>query len=447
MSEGATAGTNNSRRRGGRLGVLAVFDQCLYSGTNFLTAVLIGRWAGASELGTYTLAISITVLMMSLQRSLLIAPFVVIRSGLDESEKTSMRNTIVSIALGLVFVSSLMCLIAGTLSKHQVLLALSVAIGGGLLRDFVRRMAISDYQYNRVIAVDGLVAVLQLGGLLWIAKLNASNIELTASMALAWCGLVWSMVATFFLGGLIRSTKNRSEEKSESVDAIEAGTNPQSNNQLRKHAFSTTENFKTLWPTGRWISLTQVISTLQAYAMPWVLAVAHSMELAGVYAACWTMVQVVSPAIEGVCNLLEPGLASAAAQPTMASFHRLMRNVTVLFSILMGALVIAAIFFGDQLLALSYGKEFASHQSVLVLLTVAAAVGNTSIPANKALIQLGWASANSFIAGIALVLTVVSAFLCLRWIGPEGAAWGLLIGTTFGFLTRWWLLRKAVAHD
>lgn len=413
--------TTEKLRRDGRLGVLAIFDQCLYSGTNFLTTIVIGRLAGASELGAYTLAFSITVLLISLQRSLLVAPYVVIRGDLSPEWQQSLRAAIAWWAGFLAIGASLVIVGVGVGIRNTTVMALGFCIGAAMVRDFVRRIAFSDYRFTRVIFVDGAVAILQLGGLFAIHRLDPMGYSLTAPVALMWCGLVWGVVG---MTGMF----------------------------LSRHEFESAcprlkENLALVWPTGRWIGLTQVISTMQAYAMPWVLAIFHSIELAGVYAACWTMVQVVSPAIEGVCNLLEPALASASKQSDRGEFNRVMTRVTLLFAVLMATLIVGAVVLGDQLLGLAYGDEFSSYQTILILLTIAAAIGNTSIPANKALIQRGWALSNAWVAAGALLISVVTAGVCLRWIGPEGAAWGLVAGCTFGFIVRWTLLAMVPRTD
>lgn len=417
----ARPANSGESRRGGRLGMLAILDQCLYSGTNFLTTIVIGRLAGASELGAYTLAFSITVLLISLQRSLLVAPYVVIRGDLSPDQQNDLRTAIAWWAGLLAVVASLVILVAGISIENMTVMALGICIGAAMVRDFVRRIAFSDYRFTRVIIVDGSVAVLQLGGLFAIHQWAPMGYPLNAPVALLWCGFAWGVVG---LPGMF----------------------------LSRHEFGSTsprlkENLKLVWPTGRWIGLTQVISTMQAYAMPWVLAVFHSIELAGVYAACWTMVQVVSPAIEGVCNLLEPALASASNQSDRVAFNRVMTRVTLLFAILMAILIVGAIVLGDRLLGIAYGDEFASYQTILILLTVAAAIGNTSIPANKALIQRGWALANAGVAAGSLLISVVTACVCLRWIGPEGAAVGLVAGCMFGFIVRWTLLAMVSRVD
>ena len=63
--------SSNDKQSLSKLGSLAILGQCFYTGTNFLTAVLVGRWGGAVELGEYSLAFSIAMILYALQLSLI----------------------------------------------------------------------------------------------------------------------------------------------------------------------------------------------------------------------------------------------------------------------------------------------------------------------------------------------------------------------------------------
>jgi O-antigen/teichoic acid export membrane protein len=414
-----TSSSASPRKRAGMLGILAIVDQCLYSGTNFVTAILIGRFAGATELGAYALAFSIVVLLMSLQRSLLVSPFIVIRSTFDETQNHAMRSSIAWSAAAIAIGSSAVCILVGLVLSLPITLALAAAIVTGLLRDFVRRMSMADYQLIGVLVIDAVVAILQLAGLVYLSQTATPG--LSAVTALWCCAGVWGVVGGI---GVMCSWAS-----------YNSGQPDLRNNVAR------------LWPIGRWVSLTQVISTLQAFAIPWVMAFAHSIELAGVYAACWTMVGVISPAIEGICNLLEPALATAAGQHRPREFNGLLRFVTFIFGILMGGLVLLAYFGGEFALAWSYGESFVTYHGILVLLTLAAAIGNIAIPANKALIQLGYAYANSVTSAMTLVIAISLAVVGLQVIGVAGPALALVLGNAIGFLLRWWLLWRIPTDD
>src|ERR1041385_836731 len=65
---------------------LAVFDQLLVSGTSFIAAVLIGRFAGSAELGVYSIAISLLASMLALQNALVLLPYSIQQHWAGSSE-------------------------------------------------------------------------------------------------------------------------------------------------------------------------------------------------------------------------------------------------------------------------------------------------------------------------------------------------------------------------
>lgn len=57
-----------------RKGTLAVLDQGLISGSNFLISVLLARWMGATQYGAYALAFSILLLLLITYQALVLEP-------------------------------------------------------------------------------------------------------------------------------------------------------------------------------------------------------------------------------------------------------------------------------------------------------------------------------------------------------------------------------------
>src|SRR5688572_11745385 len=56
---------------------IALMDQAVVSGANFLTSVLVGRWCGLAELGAFALGCTVLVYALALQESFIASPYVV----------------------------------------------------------------------------------------------------------------------------------------------------------------------------------------------------------------------------------------------------------------------------------------------------------------------------------------------------------------------------------
>ena len=71
--------------------MLAITDQALISGTNFVTAVIIGRRCGAETLGLFALIASAMAMTIGIQDQLITAPYVLYhnrRHGLNLQKYT-----------------------------------------------------------------------------------------------------------------------------------------------------------------------------------------------------------------------------------------------------------------------------------------------------------------------------------------------------------------------
>src|SRR5581483_10624916 len=71
-----------------RRGVLAVTDQGLMSGSNFILSVLLARWLAPEQYGAYALALSVFYFVSSVHQALLLEPM----SVLGTSEYSKVRR-------------------------------------------------------------------------------------------------------------------------------------------------------------------------------------------------------------------------------------------------------------------------------------------------------------------------------------------------------------------
>lgn len=398
-----------ARRGFGRFGASSILDQCLFSGTNFVTAVLIGRYAGPSELGTYVLCFSVIMLAIALQRAMLISSYVIVRNSLDGTQVRAMRGAILLTTGGFALALAVLAIFAVSIPQITVALAMTmmIALPAALLRDFHRRIAIAELNLPTAIVLDGVVTILQIGAL-WILVVNK---RIDAVNALLVCSGVWVVVGA---AGLSVARKQYA---------------------VQLHAVR--ENLMRLWPIGRWVGLSQLVSTAQAFITPWVMAIAHSAELAGIYAACWSIVQVASPAIEGLGNVLSPSFAKNAHDQAWDDLNRNVRAAASLFASMMTALTIAVFFAGGFMLERLYGTDYSQHALILVVLSIAATVNNVGIPANKALVQLGHAKLCFYIGLVGFIVSTGMAFALLVMMGAIGAACGLVFGAAIASIARW----------
>ena len=388
----------------------SILDQCFFTGTNFLTSVFVGKLGGEDELGVYTLVFSLVMLAIALQRTLLITPYVVIRDRLASDQRSQLRGTMLfaSVSVALAFLAIGGVVIA---TGYWLVGLATAAVGAGLVRDFVRRLGVADLQVNRSLVIDATTCVAQLGLLFVLfhsqARVSAENVLLFVCPS--W--LIIGGAAYFF--------------------------------QSQQFAFVRkmyTGHLRDLWQTGRWVGLNQLLSTCQAYTMPWLLATCHSLKLAGAYAACGMLVQVTSPIIEGIGGILGPALAKAVARRDRQEMRSRIALATTVYAGLSLAVVVVLSTFGDVLLSVVFGPVYRPYYGVLVLIGLAATFNNLGIPATKALTQLGKASSTSLVVGFVFLGSILSGYYGLSWIGMIGPAIALCSMALIGCISRWSIL-------
>src|SRR3954466_7041532 len=129
----------------------ALVDQALVSGTRFLTTIIIGRYCGAGELGTYSLAFSVLVLGGCFQEAIVTTPYAVLGQRLRRRSRITYAGGIarmhfVAAAAGALFLLA-GALIANLLQIHTlptIALVLAVTLPCSLGIEFVRRLALAE---------------------------------------------------------------------------------------------------------------------------------------------------------------------------------------------------------------------------------------------------------------------------------------------------------------
>ena len=398
-----------------KLGSLAILGQCFYTGTNFLTAVLVGRWGGAVDLGEYSLAFSIAMILYALQRAILIAPFVVIKNKLDDTTRKRVRGSIVLSTLLIAAASLVVLLAAGYSLKLTIAFALAFTLVAGLLRELVRQLAIAELSFVRSLVIDFAASAIQLSLIVaaafWLQQIHAQ-------VVLVCIGVACTVVAC----GALLHTRAQFTFSRQALMA----------------------DLSLLWPVGRWVGVSQMLSTAQAFLMPWIMALCHSVELAGIYAACWTLVQFVSPAIEAIGNVLNSALAFSVQQRNWSEMRSRVLTTSMIFALIMGGVLVLAVLFGQVALLKIYGADFANHSTILTVLAISAAITSLGFPMAKLLIHLGYAAHNFGIVLATLIASASAALILLPSIGVSGAAWALVIGACVATLSRLFLFVRCM---
>ncbi|NLE52738.1 MAG: lipopolysaccharide biosynthesis protein [Chloroflexi bacterium] len=125
---------------------LAVSDQLLFSGSNFVVSVLLGRWMLSNNYGAFTYAYSILLLLASFHNALLLEPFTILGSAEYRHSLKTYTQRIARLQLHWTVVVSGLSLpvgaivwLAGNRALGEALLGLALAQGAILYFWYVRR--------------------------------------------------------------------------------------------------------------------------------------------------------------------------------------------------------------------------------------------------------------------------------------------------------------------
>lgn len=401
-------------------GSLAVADQIVVSGTNFLTTVLVGRVCGADELGLFAIGFSVIVIVATAMRSLLVTPFSVFVHRVDAQRQRQMRGA--TLVLALMFLAGIVTVLVvgnviwamrglGSTQQFGFSLAVCVATACWTLREFARQLSFADLRFARSLAIDSVAALIQLcvvGALIVSGKLSAT----TAMYA---CGFATAIMATGWFWA-----------------------------NSREFDFSAPwrADWKQTWDFGRWGALSQTSHVIQSYVVSWIVALAGGLTAAGVYAAAWSIVQLASPFVQGAGNAMGPVLAKKLADDGLSQLKRLVIRVAIASAALAAMYVSVIWLSGGELIQLFYGQRYEMPALLLTLLAGSVAVSAIALVATKAISVLEFPQVNFAlnVTGLALT-TLFGIVLGTRW-GIEGAAGGLLLAAAIGFVLKWGCYRQ-----
>ena len=385
---------------------LMLFDQGVVSGTRFVATIIVGRAAGADDLGHYSVAFSVLVLLSCLQEALVTTPLAVNFHRLGRRARAAYAGgslvlhagVIGGIALLLFVAAGVNWLSGGNPGMVRLMLVVAATIPLSLMWEFARRSNLAQLHVASAAGIDCAASVLQIGGLLFLAatqRLHAASALATVATASLLVALTW----------LYRSRASR---------------------EVRWNLVS--RYWRRNWRLGRWLVASQMIGALHGMVPALLLALLAGASAAGVYAAHLNIALVAHPLILAVASLLTPRAAQALKVGGVDSAVRLIRNAALGMVGVLAVFVAALALGGKYIVTLVYGADFVGHTEVLVFLgsalnfwaiATACACGLTALrfPRGSFLATLGGTCAS-----------VLAILLLVRHWPVLGAAVGLWVG-------------------
>jgi O-antigen/teichoic acid export membrane protein len=397
-------------------------DQLILSLLNFAVMLIVARTGDTSQLGLYSVANSVIILLLTAQDSLITRPYSI---QLFKPPGTPAEHAFSSFTLSLFLsafgavslaVPALYFLQLGNETGAAAAGAIAVAAPFVLAREFARRHGLANLQMFSSFIVDAVAAtcaIIVLFILLWTRWLNAATAIIALGAGAAFGALWWCINNRSFIAW--------------------------SSSAVRK-------TFWQSWSLGKWLLTSQLAMQMQGYAIHWLCLLLIGAAATGAYAAALSVVALSNPFIFGFFNLLMPkSVRTLKDRGTVALRREVLRDSLVLAA-LMAVFTLFIVFAGDRVMALLYPavdvvKE-GSVLTVLVLVAVAAAIGAFGGPAAIALQGMERGKLLAIVSLVVFCIGALFSWALVSRFGLLGAGWGLLATETVGCISRWLMLYK-----
>lgn len=418
----------------------AIFDQALVSGTRWITAMVVGAGCGVGELGRYALAFSVVMFGLTVQQSVIAGPYTFYRQG--RSRATQRRLAATSLALSLTWGFGLSLLLGGVwllaasgwlplsfeeataagrwsrlVSAGGILPWLSLLIIPAVLVESVRRSCLARNRIDLALAVDGLLAALQVGGLALLSGLDRLALSDVGAVMVVAHGIA----AVVGLAGLDSLAAPRRRD-------------------LMRHA--------RLWLRfGGWSLASSLTGLVHASLLTWWLALTLGSGAAGVLAAHLSLVALANPLTQALNNLLGPRIARARSLGGAAEVAKAALVGVLELTGSMAAFGLLVAPWAEVLVSRLYGVEHGASRTLFLVLIGGSIATAAGYAAEQTLWGLRRPMLNWLVELFGVVVTAGSAAALMPAHGIVGAATGLMIGCTSQAVLRCWLAWRVVVRS
>ena len=402
--------------------MLAVVDQAMISGTNFVTAIIIGRCCGAETLGLFSLIAAAMAMIIGVHDQLVTAPYVLYHNRKQPAALLRYNGSILShhvIFMILVLAGMSCCSFAVRNANDTIRVVaaiLLIATPAILLRTFIREFSLAQCNVLTVFAVDAAVCFSRLIAIAMLFATDAVNLPTIYSV----------LGVSSLLTAVIWMARNRY--------------------QFVFHKQSAINDWRHNWKFGRWALATHVAGTSTPYTMPWVLFLMHGERATGYLAACSVIVGVANILLGGMSDFLSPRAASAFAKGGVAELRRVLGKMLWLSILSIGSVCIIAAIFGEPIIDALYDGRFPGAGRMVILLTLSVLANAIGMAAGTGLWAVDKPRANFTADMLTLVIAIAAAPILVAPYGAIGAAIATLLASVSGAIFRQAIFQQVAAE-
>jgi O-antigen/teichoic acid export membrane protein len=407
-----------------RKGTLAVADQSLFSGANFILNILLARWLSTNEYGAYSLAFAVFLLFAALHSAILTEPMMVFGSGKYSAGFARYLGVLLTGHLSVMIpVCALLYAVALMLRRFyspeawKACLGLAFAASAILLFWLVRRVFYALLQPSWGVVSGALYFVFLLTAIFALNRTNCLS-TMTAFLAMGAAGLFASIL---LLLRFVPAWKSETAGPTIQEAAVQH------------------------WRYGRWALASAVIGWFPGHVYYALLPAWLGLEGAAGLRALMNFVLPVLQAISALTMLLLPILVRDRQAGGAQRMNRTLVLFLTIFCTGSAIYLLGLWIFRDSIFQTFYGGKYSQYAGwplfltgLLPLGTCASAVLGDALRALERPDSIFWCYAGSVIGAVAVGIPL-SALM-----GVTGALAGLLASSFITVLMMGWSYKKSL---
>jgi O-antigen/teichoic acid export membrane protein len=404
-----------------RNGLIALADQAVVSAGNFFVGIIIGRVCSKEQYGIYMLGFSIVLFFINLQATLILSPYTVYSPRLKDAEHSQYTGSILIHQLGLDIFSIIALSVCGLILSFStrwgdlttIVWLLAIVIIFILLKEYVRGVCFAGLQTKTVLLLD----------------IFGTGVQISFIVILAYFNLL-SAYTAYLLIGVVSGT-------------IALGWLTSRKLSFSMHLKRSIYDFQTNWSFAKWVFAGNTTFLISSQLYPWFLASFWGTSATATFSACWSITALINPLLLGIGNFLGPKMAHARRRGVQELYY-VANKATIYLTILTGLFVVAMLLFGNQFVILAYGVKYAGNGAVVSILGLGILASAVSVASSYGLWAMERSGLNFKINLISLGVTLSFGLLLVKFFGPIGVAFGLLLGNTLASTVRYFSFNRSL---
>jgi O-antigen/teichoic acid export membrane protein len=401
---------------------LAILDQGVFSGSNFVISILLARWMSAEQYGTYAVAFAVFLFLLNFHQALMLEPMLVFGSSVYRESLRGYMRALLVIHLGISLLMVIGLLVAALITFKTgpadglpiALIGIAIAAPCVLLFWLTKRTFYLKLSPGPSVAGALLYCALTIGGLSFVYRHGLLS-TFTALVLMGCGGLGASVVMLAYL-----SMRLPKEQKSPTI----ADT-------WRRH-----------WRYGRW--------ALGANAMMWIPINAFyplvskfaGLAQAGELKALMNFASPMLQTCAALSSLMLPYAARVMSQRASDGVTLILRRMTLLCVACAIPYWAVLIIFQRPAFHLLYAGRYMEVANLLPVVALASIAGSAFFGPSIVLRSLEAPKLVFAAVSVSSCAAIAAGVPLTRAFGVSGAVWSIVLSETLAFVAALALLRR-----